>query len=469
MIFCPALRKHLQRHPDALDVLEIEPQTMWLADDPLIGPYSEFDQVLDAIASLPGHKLVHSVGVPLGGTRVPDAGQMALLQNSARKLGSAWVSEHLSVGGTPHVASGFFLPPLQTEEVVRIAARNIEDFKLGVQKPVAVETGVSYLSRKPFEMLDGAFVARVAEESDCGILLDLHNIYCNERNGRISIDDFLADLPLDRVWEVHLAGGEERDGFWLDSHSGAMPGELAQRVPEIIRALPNLGAINFEIYDTFLERLDVGVFDSIIEKLKTVWSDAGQARGDGRPVLQRPEVTDETAPADAEGWEDSLTRAVWKADTCSHPWREDCHAIEVYSGLARSFRGSMLARTLPRSIRYLLLRDGPTLEALLNTYYDDVSPRLYAPLEAEAFTDWLKERGEADQLLFSLLDFDIAFLRIIREGKPQLVRFCGNPGPVFESLARAELPVPPEPPEFEIEILPDSESTGGLAGIFAGS
>ena len=48
-------------------------------------------------------------------------------------------------------------------------------------------------------MSDGAFVARIAEEADCGILLDLHNIYCNERNGRITLDAFLADLPMNNL------------------------------------------------------------------------------------------------------------------------------------------------------------------------------------------------------------------------------------------------------------------------------
>ena len=101
MIFATALRGFLQRRPDALDLLEIEPQTLWLADDAYQGPFFEFTSGIELFASLPGHKLVHSVGVPLGGTKPPDPAQCALIRKTADRLDSPWVSEHLSVGGTP--------------------------------------------------------------------------------------------------------------------------------------------------------------------------------------------------------------------------------------------------------------------------------------------------------------------------------------------------------------------------------
>ena len=194
MIFSAALREFLQRRPNALDLLAIEPQTLWLADHAFAGPFFEFTPGIEAFASLRGHKLVHSVGMPLGGTRTPDPAQMALLAKTAARLDSPWVSEHLSVAGTPHRAAGFLLPPLQTDKGVETAVRNIRAFARGVGRPVAVETAVAYFRRKPFEMSDGAFLARVVEEADCGILLDLHNIYCKESNGRSTMDAFVADF-----------------------------------------------------------------------------------------------------------------------------------------------------------------------------------------------------------------------------------------------------------------------------------
>lgn len=451
MIHTAALRPFLQRRPGALDVLEIEPQTMWLAEDGLEGPFREYGPLLDDLAARPEAKLVHSVGIPLGGTRPPHPAQLELIRETAARLDSPWVSEHLSIGGTPHVASGFFLPPLQTDEGVTRAVANIRAMQDAIGRPLAVETGVAYLARKPFEMDDGAYVARVVQQADCGILLDLHNIYCNERNGRCTMDDFVSALPLDRVWEVHLAGGGEMDGFWLDSHSGEMPDDLASRSREIVQSLPNLGALNFEIFETFLSQLDEAAMDRVVDGLRNIWDGAGRSVGDAPPPRSAPPAP----PISVNAWEEGLTAAVWKNDPALHPFPADARPVALYAKLARSFRGSMLVRTLPRTIRYLLLRDAGVVEARLGRFYADVAPRLYAPLEAEAFSVWLRKHGEDDPLALALVDYDLAFLRIFQTGKPQLVTFPGNPTPVFEALAQARLPAPPSPPAWEMEILPD--------------
>lgn len=458
MIFSTALKPFLQRRPTALDVLEIEPQTLWLADDPFDGPFFEFTPAFDMFAELPQRKLVHSVGMPIGGTRRPHPAQLSLLKRAADRLDSPWVSEHLSIAGTPHKAAGFLLPPLQTDEGVRIASENICAFAAGVGRPVAIETGVAYFARKAFEMPDGEFVARICAETGCGILLDLHNLYCNERNGRIRMRDFLSQIPLDRVWEIHLAGGQEMDGYWLDSHSGEMPTDLAAFSREVVQSLPNLGALNFEIYDSFLERMAPEELDRSVEALRAIWDRAGISRSDARPAALTPlPPSPSAAPAPASAaWEDGATRAVWQGDPGQHPWPEDARALRLYAKLARSFRGSMLVRVMPRSLRYLLLRDGSGAETLLGRFHTARDPRLFSPLEAESFADYLKAEGEADPWLLALLDYDLAFLRIVRQGEAQLVRFPGDPTTLFEALAVARLPANlPDGPVWEVELLPD--------------
>lgn len=455
MIFAPALRPWLERRFEAaaapfLDVLEIEPQTLWFADDAFNGPFYEFAAGIELFRALPGAKLVHSVSLPLGGTRAPDPGQCALIRDTAARLNSPWVSEHLSVGGTPHQAAGFFLPPLQTAENVAVAARNIRAFSAAVGRPVAVETGVAYLARKAFEMADGDYVAEVVRAADCGILLDLHNVYCNARNGRLDFDDFLACLPKDRVWEMHLAGGMEQDGVWLDAHSGPIPPDLKAMAREVLSELPNLGALNFEIYDSFIAQTGEGVLDQTVDDLRSLWSGAGRSVSDARPAAFAPA----TGPAPSPDlWEAALTKAVWKADPAAHGHAEDHSAIALYARLARSFRGSMLVRAMPRALRYLILREQRAVDTLFERYFTAVSPRLYAPLEAAAFSDWL--RDDPDRLLRGLLDYDLALLATLRDGTAQLVRFPGDPAPVFEALADRRLPVCPDGPDWELELLPD--------------
>src|SRR6185436_15569528 len=141
----------------------------------------------------------------------------------------------------------FLMPPAQSEAAVRLAARNITERRDAVGRPFAFETGVNYFARRPGDMPDGEFFAAVAEEADCGILLDLANLTVNARNGRASVEEVLAALPLDRVWEVHLARPEHAHGYWLDAHAGALEAELVDLAADVLADLPNLGAVTFEV------------------------------------------------------------------------------------------------------------------------------------------------------------------------------------------------------------------------------
>ncbi len=129
----------------------------------------------------------------------------------------------------------------------------------------------------------------------------------------------------------------------------------------------------------------------------------------------------------------------------------------------------MLTRALPRTIRYLLLRDGASVNDRLTRYFGANPPKLYAPLEALGFAEWLKCDCENDEILVTLIDFDLAFLRVVRKGTPVIVRCPGNPASVFEALAEKRLPAVPDPPAWELEILPDSFSVDEFAVSAPGS
>src|SRR5204863_1075375 len=147
----------------------------------------------------------------------PEPAELDLLKRTVDFFNPPWASDHLSFNHTAEFATGFFLPPRQTMAGVEAAAAAISRLRAALQVPLAVETGVNYLRPRTDELPDGEFVARVIETADCGLLLDLHNVYCNSVNGRQPIEEFLDQLPLERVWEVHLAGGFEMDGFYLDA------------------------------------------------------------------------------------------------------------------------------------------------------------------------------------------------------------------------------------------------------------
>lgn len=267
------LEKYIRDNLDLIDVVEIEPQAHWIRSS---NGY-RLEDGFALLTNIPRKKLVHSISLPVANTMI-DEEQLALLIKVIDTLDAVWVSEHLSFNkvsnSNGHFDTGFFLPPCQTIEGIESCVNMICKMKRKIQRPFAIETGVNYLQYK-FEISDGEFVSQVAQRAGCGILLDLHNIWTNELNGRESVKEFLKEIPLERVWEVHLVGGLEEDGYWLDAHAGAIPNELFELSRKVIRRLPNLHAIIFEMYPSYLQETDSSMIRQQLKELHKLWDIKG--------------------------------------------------------------------------------------------------------------------------------------------------------------------------------------------------
>ena len=460
--YSSAIEPLLEREPDLIDVLEIEPQTTWITSG---GRYLTSEEVLRHLLALPGQKLIHSVAAPVGGTVRPEAAQVGLLREMVERFRPAWLSEHLSFNRTPERATGFFLPPRQTAAGVRAAVVAIREFQAALPAPVAVETGVNYLRPRADELPDGEFVARVVEAADCGILLDLHNVYANARNGRQPLDAFLEALPLERVWEVHLAGGMDTDGYWLDAHSGAIPDALVEIAERVIPRLPSLGAIVFEIYPSFVPLVGLDVVREQLLRLRELWR--LRASAPVTPRRERPRLSLGAAPADPvppAAWERALGRVVTGQapdDAIGAELARD-PSVPLVEGLIHEFRGSMIVTVLPLTARLLMLALGPTAaRVVFRDYWAKTPPQMFASLEADAFARYLDDLDLKVPQLAAVLAFERAVLATLVDREPRVVAFGFEPLPLLRALAEGRLPDEPgQAGAYEIEVTPD-----GLAAL----
>ena len=262
--------------------------------------------------------------------------------------------------------------------------------------PVAFEVPVSYLPRRPGEMPDGAFAAEVAEAADCGILLDLHNLLCNERNGRQSVAEFCNSIPLERVWEIHLAGGEAAGGFWVDAHCGLVEPALMEFVASIVPQLPALRAIIFEIIPDYIASVGLASIGKMLGELNELWlthaSEGGQALA--RSDATKPaELADTITPG---MWELALGAAVTEIAIPELPaeFAEWVRSAEIPLGLYRTYsretRASSLVDTAPRTIRTLLRRRGEArTRALLADFWRQAPPAYSIIEDAWTFLDFV--------------------------------------------------------------------------------
>jgi len=472
VIYTPALQPLLAAAADLVSVVEVEPQTLWTYTADPAAPYRPDPLALALLDELPQAKLVHGVGFPVGGSRPPDPRHLPVFVEMIERLQAPWASEHLAFnrasGAGGPFSTGFLLPPLQTPAGVEAAAASIRSVAPHLPVPFAVETGVNYLQPRPGEMSDGAFVAAVAEAADCGILLDLHNLWANERNGRQRLEDALAELPLERVWEVHIAGGSEFRGYWLDAHSGAVPADLLALARRVLPALPAVRAMVFEITPTFLERMGLDGVRRQIAELREVWEARGRSpRPPARRTIPPPPAEPGLTPAE---WEDGLGALVLgrpAVGPAGAALAED-PGIDILRRLVWNFRSGVLVETLPIAAKLLLLHGGePLARELLDGFFSTAPPELFASEEAEAFGAHLEALRPDVPYLEEVLAFDLAAIRANLTGKPQLIPFRHEPHSILDPIAQGRLPEAPLPGEYEVEVTPGERA--GAAGVISSS
>ncbi len=427
------------------------------------------EEVLAHLEELPGRKLIHSVGTPVGGTMAPDPEQLRLLREMLERFDAPWVSDHLSYNQTPEFATGFFLPPRQTPAGVGAVTASIDKLQQGLGVPIAVETGVNYLRTRSDELPDGAFVAEVVQSADCGLLLDMHNIFTNALNGRQPVDQFLAEIPLDRVWEMHLAGGMELDGFWLDAHSGAIPDALFGLCETLMPRLPNLAAIVFEIFPSFVPVVGPELVRTQIERLRELWElrASSSVRRMPTPVATAPRSEHPVDALPPAAWE----RALGELVIGRRPTGEEASAlsedrgVRLMEGLVHEFRASMVVGVLRLTSRLLMLTLGTdAFRTILRSHWAANPPQLFASVEAEAFAAHLESLDLAVPHLLEVLRFEQAVTATLTDDRTRIATFDVDPLALLQALAAGRLPeAPPTPGRYEIELTADGPT--GATGL----
>lgn len=466
IVYSSALELLLEAHPETVDLIEVEPQTTWLEAPDRPGAILVRPDVDEHLAGLPFSKLVHSIGTPVGGSiAAPDA-HVSMLRDTVAKLQAPWASEHLAFNMTPDFFTGFFLPPRQTEAGLDVYAAAIRRLAAHVEVPLAIETGVNYLRPRADEIPDGEFVGHLVERADCGILLDLHNIYANACNGRQSIEQFLSEIPLERVWEVHIAGGFEFEGYWLDAHSGAVPERLLAMTREIVPQLPNLKAIVFEVFSSFLPRFGLDGVRTELDRLRGLWAlRRPRAAAPAGMAARAPAST--SAPADVEAWEAALGALVVGQPATSALALElaQDRGVALMRTLVQEFRASMVVGVYRLSCRLMMLALTPDVfRAILEDFWTREPPRAFAASEAEAFMAYLRRRELRLPPLSKVLEFERAAMDTILDGRDRVVRFAADPFPLLRALAEGRLPdIVPQEGNYEIEL--KSEGAMSVTGL----
>jgi uncharacterized protein len=110
------------------------------------------------------------------------------------------------------------LPTPYTFEAARVTAEKIKEVRDFLEVPVAVENVSSYAEYHVSEMTEWEFLTEVVERADCGILLDVNNIYVSSRNHDFDPLAYINSVPAERVAQIHIAGHSKFEKYILDTH-----------------------------------------------------------------------------------------------------------------------------------------------------------------------------------------------------------------------------------------------------------
>ena len=136
------------------------------------------------------------------------------------------MSDHLCWGRIDGHHAHDLLPLPYTEEALTFVVDRVQQVQDALGRPLTLENVSSYVGFVASQMPEWEFLAQVSARSGCRILLDLNNVVVSAKNFDFAPETYLDGIPVDAVWQFHLANHTDRGHFKFDSHKGPVPDEV---------------------------------------------------------------------------------------------------------------------------------------------------------------------------------------------------------------------------------------------------
>jgi len=208
-------------------VLETRPRVDWfeVISENFMVAGGRALQVLESVrANYP--IVMHGVSMSIGSTDALNRKYLRQLRDLARRFDPAWISDHLCWTGVGGRNLHDLLPLPYTDEAIRHVAARIRNVQDELERPILIENVSSYMAFADSTMTEWEFISTIADEADCGILLDINNIYVSAFNHRFDADTYVDAIPPGRVVQYHLAGHSDHGTHLLDTHDHPVRDEV---------------------------------------------------------------------------------------------------------------------------------------------------------------------------------------------------------------------------------------------------
>lgn len=235
----------------------------------------------------------HGVSLGLGGADRPDEARLTALAERAEALGAPLVTEHIAfvrAGGpltaSPLLEAGHLLPVPRTRDALDVLCENIRVAQAALPVPLAVENIAALLAWPGEEMTEGQFLYDLADRTGVRLLIDVANLHTNHVNRGEDPAEALAELPVEAIAYVHVAGGVERDGVWHDTHAHPVPAPVLGILTDLASRVSPPGVL-LERDDNFPEPAEL---ERELEAIQGALTKGWARRTTGRATAPEPKA-----------------------------------------------------------------------------------------------------------------------------------------------------------------------------------
>ncbi len=215
------------RTPHYAHILEYYPPVDWfeIISENFIDAGARPQYVLERI--LDRYPVVmHGVSMSIGSADHLNMDYLQRLKALARIVQPAWISDHLCWTGVNGINTHDLLPITCNHSVLKHIVERIRIVQDVLERPLVLENVSSYMAFSTDSIPEWEFIAMMAEQADCGILLDVNNIYVSSYNHGWDPLLYIDTIPAERICQYHLAGYRNKGAYILDTHSDHVVDEV---------------------------------------------------------------------------------------------------------------------------------------------------------------------------------------------------------------------------------------------------
>lgn len=170
--------------------------------------------------------VLHGVSLNIGSMDDVDVDYLRRLNALIARIEPRWVSDHFCWTGVQGENLHDLLPLPFTKESVDHLVPRIQKVQDILGRRILLENASSYITFNHSEMTEWEFVREVCERADCGLLLDVNNVFVNSVNHGFDPEAYLKSLPVERIGQIHLAGHSREGEILVDTHDGPVCDEV---------------------------------------------------------------------------------------------------------------------------------------------------------------------------------------------------------------------------------------------------